>query len=114
MKNIVAFIRPSKEDAVRQALHEMPGVTGATFSDVRGFGRGRGHDQSASSRDEALVGTLRKVRIDLMVPDKHADSIALGIAVAARTGNRGDGKVYILSAEKALRISTGETGAIAV
>lgn len=114
MKTIIAFIRASKEESVRQALHEMPGVSGATFSDVRGFGRGRGHDRTKGAFDEAVVGTLPKVRVDLMVNDEHAESIALGIAAAARTGNRGDGKIYVLPVESSLRISTGERGPAAV
>ena len=108
MKSIVAFIRPSKEESVREALHDAPGVVGATFFDVRGFGRGRG--QTSAALAEAVVGTLPKVRVDVMVPDEHADTVSKVIAQAARTGNRGDGKVYILPVESALRIRTGESG----
>jgi len=114
VKTIVAFIRPSKEEPVREALHDLNGVSGATFSDVRGFGRGRGHDHSPGSSDEAVVGTLPKVRVEVMVSADHADAVAAAIAAAARTGNRGDGKVYVLPVESALRISTGETGVFAV
>lgn len=114
MKVIVAFIRPTKEEAVREILHNLPGVTGATFANVRGFGRGRGHSHSQSVSEEAVVGTLPKVRLDVMVADEHAETTQRAIASVAKTGNRGDGKVYILPVESALRISTGETGAIAV
>ena len=114
MKTIVAFIRPSKEEPVREALHDLKGVSGATFSDVRGFGRGRGHEHSPGSSDEAVVGTLPKVRVDVMVSAAHTDAVAAAIAAAARTGNRGDGKVYVLPVESALRISTGEIGASAL
>lgn len=110
MKAIVAFIRPTKEEAVREALHEQAGVTGATFSDVRGFGRGRGHEDARSAQEETVVGTLPKVRVDVMVADEHAPGVRKAIATAAHTGNRGDGKVYILPADSALRISTGECG----
>ncbi|MDX2110362.1 MAG: P-II family nitrogen regulator [Verrucomicrobiota bacterium] len=114
MKTIVAFIRPSKEESVREALHNAPGVTGATFFDVRGFGRGRGHDHTMGALDEVLVGTLPKVRLEVMVPDEHADAIGKVIAAAAKTGNRGDGKVYVLPVDSALRISTGESGDSAI
>ncbi|WP_415909257.1 P-II family nitrogen regulator [Oleiharenicola sp. Vm1] len=114
MKTIVAFIRSSKEEPVREALHDITGVSGATFSDVRGFGRGRGHDHSPGSSDEVVVGTLPKVRVEVMVSADHADAVAAAIASAARTGNRGDGKVYVLPVESALRISTGEIGASAL
>lgn len=114
MKAIVAFIRPSKEEAVREALHNLPVVTGASFVDVRGFGRGRGHDHARASIDEAVVGTKPQVRVDVMAPDENAEAVGHAIAEAAHTGNRGDGKVYILPAESALRISTGETGVRAV
>ena len=113
MKTIVAFIRPSKEESVRDALHSAPGVTGATFADVRGFGRGRGLDQTKGALTEAVLGTLPKVRVDVMVPDEHADTVGKIIATAAHTGSRGDGKVYILPIETALRISTGESGTVA-
>lgn len=114
MKTIVAFIRPSKEESVRDALHHAPGVTGATFANVRGFGRGRGHDHSKGALDEALVGTQPKVRLDVMVPDEHAETVGKVIADAARTGMRGDGKIYILPVDSALRISTGESGFAAI
>lgn len=112
MKTIVAFIRNSKEDAVCEALHQLPSVTGATFADVRGFGRGRG--RTYDSMDETLVGTLPKVRVDVMVADEHATAVCNAIAAAARTGKRGDGKVYILDGESALRISSGEIGGQAI
>ena len=109
MKTIIAFIRPAKEEAVREALHNQPGVTGATFADIRGFGRGRKHDHSKGAMDEAVLGTLPHVRVEVMVADEDAAVIGKAIAEAARTGNRGDGKVYALPVESALRISTGET-----
>lgn len=114
MKNIVAFIRPSKEETVRETLHGLASVTGASFSDIRGFGRGRGRAHSKDSFDEAVIGTLPKVRVDVMVSDEEAEAVGNAIARAAHTSNRGDGKVYILHVESALRVSTGETGAGAV
>ena len=114
MKTIVAFIRPSKEEAVRSALHNVSGLTGASFSDVRGFGRGGRHGHSPDEEAEALLGTGRKVRLEVMVPDDRVDALTKAISAAAHTGNRGDGKVYIMPLESALRVSSGETGGIAV
>lgn len=109
MKTIVAFIRPTKEEAVREALHEVPGITGASFSPVRGFGRGRSHEGA-----EALVGVAPRVRVEVMVNDLIADAVETAIATAAHTGHRGDGKIYVLPLASARRISTGQTGTEAV
>lgn len=106
MKVIIAFIRPSKEEAVREALHVIPGLSGASFSDVRGFGRGRGR-----SGDEDIVGAAPRVRVEVMTNDLLADSVESTIASIAHTGMRGDGKVYVLPLTAVRRISTGETGA---
>lgn len=109
MKVIVAFIRPAKEEAVREALHELPGLTGASFSDVRGFGRGRSHVGG-----EDIVGVGARVRVEVMIEDSVAAAVESTIAATAHTGLRGDGKIYVLSLDAARRISTGETGAAAV
>ena len=109
MKSIIAFIRPTKEDAVREALHELSGLTGASFSDVRGFGRGRSHFS-----EEDIVGVGARVRVEVMVEDSLAAAVESAIAVTAHTGLRGDGKIYVLSLDAARRISTGETGPTAV
>lgn len=114
MKTIVAFIRPSKEEAVRDALHNVPGLTGASFSDVRGFGRGGRHGHSAGEEAEALVGTARKVRFEVMVPDDRVAALTKAIAAAAHTGNRGDGTVYVMPLESAVRVSSSEAGETAV
>ncbi len=114
MKTIVAFIRPSKEEAVRDALHNLHGLSGASFSDVRGFGRGGRHGHSADEEAEALLGTARKVRVEVMVPDERVVALTKAIAAAAHTGNRGDGKVYVMPLESAVRVSSGETGETAV
>ncbi len=106
MKVIVAFIRPAKEEAVREALHELPGLTGASFSDVRGFGRGRSH-----VGDEDIVGAALRVRVEVMADDLLADNVESTIASVAHTGKRGDGMVYVLPLAAARRISTGEVGA---
>lgn len=109
MKIVVAFIRPAKEEAVREALHELPGLTGASFSDVRGFGRGRSH-----VHEEAIVGTGARVRVEVMVTDALAARVESAIANTAHTGLRGDGKIFILPLSEARRISTNETGDAAI
>lgn len=114
MKAVVAFIRPSKEEAVREALHHVAGLSGASFGSVRGFGRGGRHGHSPDEEAEALLGTAPKIRVEIMAADEHAAEVARAIAKAAHTGNRGDGKVYIHTLESALRISSGETGETAV
>ncbi len=114
MKTIIAFIRPSKEEAVRDALHHVPGLSGASFSDVRGFGRGGRHGHSQDEEAEALLGTARKVRVEVMVPEDRVAALTKAIAAAGHTGNRGDGKVYVMPLESAVRVSTGEIGDTAV
>lgn len=96
-----------------QALHGVTGVSGASFSDIRGFGRGR-HDHSRREFAEALVGALPQVRVDVMVSATAADQVVKTIVDVAHTGNRGDGKVYVLPLESAVRISTKESGAAAI
>jgi nitrogen regulatory protein P-II 1 len=113
VKAIVAFIRPSKEEAVREALHGIPGLSGASFSDMRGFGRGRGLNRE-EARDEAVVGSLHRVRVEVMVSDATAALVEQAILTAAHTGQRGDGKLYVLPLGTARRISTGENGDTAV
>jgi nitrogen regulatory protein P-II 1 len=113
MKLIIAYIRPSKEESVREALHSVPGLTGASFSDVRGFGRGRGHS-SAEAEHEAVVGTLPRIRVEVMVSDTAHQAAERAIATAAHTGQRGDGKIYVLPIGSARRISTGESGDTAI
>src|ERR1044072_6878272 len=113
MKQVVAFIRPSKEDAVCQALHAIPGVSGASFTDIRGFGRGR-HDKSRQQFDEAVVGTLPQVGVDVMVDSSVVAQVVESIVDHAHTGHRGDGKVYVVPLDSAVRISKKEAGATAV
>lgn len=113
MKVVVAFIRPSKEETVCQALHGIAGVSGASFSDVRGFGRGQ-HDRSRREFNEAVVGALPQVRVDVMVSASAVDKVVATIVDHAHTGNRGDGKVYVIALESAVRISTRESGNVAV
>ena len=111
MKHVIAFIQPFMADKVVDALHEVTDVAGASFSDVRGFGRGRRGRKAGS---EEIFGTVPRVRVDVMVPDTLVDVVVKTIQAAAHTGNRGDGKVYVAALEHAVRISTGEEGDAAV
>lgn len=107
MKMIVAFVQPFMASQVIQALHEVPGVTGASYYMVRGFGRGRSRDTSVQ---EALEGGVGRMRFEVMIPDELEDLVVRAIQTAAQTGNDGDGKVYVATVERAVRIATGEEG----
>lgn len=110
MKTVIAYIRPSKEGEVQSALRELKGVNGASFSDVRGFGRGRSTTRLYEIDDEGLIGTSPKVRVEVMVNDELVASVSAAIAKAAHSGLRGDGKVFVTDLVAALRISSGEIG----
>ncbi len=117
MKVVIAFIQPFMAEKVVEALHAVPGLSGATFTEVRGFGRGRAKDEATPTEtevEEELFGTLPKVRVEAMVRDGLEDLVVRTIRDAAHTGNRGDGKVYVSSIDRAVRISTGEEGEKAV
>ena len=117
MKMVIAFVQPFMAEKVVQALHAVTGLSGATFTDVRGFGRGRTKDETELTEaevEEQLLGTLPKVRVEAMIPDELEDLVVRTIEAAAHTGNRGDGKVYVSSIERAVRISTREEGEQAV
>ena len=117
MKVVIAFVQPFMAGKVVQALHAVPGLSGATFTEVRGFGRGRakgGKKETEVEIEEELLGTLSKVRVEAMVPDELEDRVVKAIREAAHTGNRGDGKVYVSSIGRAVRISTVEEGNQAV
>lgn len=107
MKMVIAYIQPFMSDGVEAALHRIDGLTGATFAEVRGFGRGGPTDAPAS---EGVVGTAPKVRVEVIVPDALEEMVVRAIERAARTGNRGDGKVVVVAASRALRIATGDEG----
>lgn len=98
---------------MREALHGILGLSGASFSDIRGFGRGRGLSRDEAHR-EAVVGTLHRIRVEVMVSDATASLVEKAILTAAHTGQRGDGKLYVLPLAAARRISTGESGGTAV
>ena len=106
MKKIEAIIKPYKLDEVKDALTEM-GVIGMTVSEVRGFGRQKGHTELYRG-SEYTIDFLPKIRIELVVPDALADKVVDTITAAARTGSIGDGKVFVQPVETAVRIRTGE------
>jgi nitrogen regulatory protein P-II 2 len=108
MKLITAIIKPFKLDDVREALTET-GVHGLTSTEVKGYGRQKGHAEIYRGA-EYLVAFLPKVKIEAVVSDALAAPAAEAIRRAAYTGHIGDGKIFVTSVERALRIRTGETG----
>ena len=112
MKIITAIIKPFKLDDVRQSLGEI-GVQGLTVSEVKGFGRQRGHTELYRGA-EYVVDFLPKAKIELAVDDSVAEQVVEAIANTARTGKIGDGKIFVTELVEAIRIRTGETGAEAV
>ena len=108
MKKIEAIIKPFKLDEVREALSEI-GVMGMTATEVKGFGRQKGHTELYRGA-EYIVDFLPKVKLDLLVSDKMADKVVDTIVKIAHTGKIGDGKIFILTVEDAVRIRTGERG----
>jgi nitrogen regulatory protein P-II 1 len=112
MKKIEAIIKPFKLDEVKEALSK-EGVQGMTVSEVKGFGRQRGHTELYRGA-EYVVDFLPKVKLEILVEDEKAGVVADTILTAARTGRIGDGKIFILPVEDAVRIRTGERGVDAV
>jgi nitrogen regulatory protein P-II 1 len=112
MKKIEAVIKPFKLDEVREALSEI-GVTGLTVTEVKGFGRQKGHTELYRG-SEYVVDFLPKVKIEVVVTDTLLDEAVEAIIKAARTGKIGDGKIFVTSVEQVIRIRTGETNENAV
>ncbi|KPJ91513.1 MAG: transcriptional regulator [Gammaproteobacteria bacterium SG8_11] len=108
MKLITAIIKPFKLDDVREALSEI-GVQGITVTEVKGFGRQKGHTELYRGA-EYVVDFLPKVKIDVAVADDMMDQVIESITKAANTGKIGDGKIFIMPLEQVVRIRTGETG----
>ena len=106
MKKIEAIIKPFKLDDVREALSEI-GITGMTATEVKGFGRQKGHTELYRGA-EYVVDFLPKVKIETIVADDQVERCVEVITEAARTGKIGDGKIFITSVERAIRIRTGE------
>ena len=108
MKMIIAIIKPFKLDDVRDALAEV-GVAGMTVTEVRGFGRQKGHTELYRGA-EYVVDFLPKVKIEVVVDDARIESATEVIQDAAKTGRIGDGKIFVLHVEEAVRIRTGSRG----
>jgi nitrogen regulatory protein P-II 1 len=112
MKKIDAVVKPFKLDEVREALAEV-GVTGLTVTEVKGFGRQKGHTELYRGA-EYVVDFLPKVKIEVVVTDAMVESAIEAIVKAARTGKIGDGKIFVTAVEQVVRIRTGETDEAAV
>lgn len=112
MKLITAVIKPFKLDDVREALSDI-GVQGITVTEVKGFGRQKGHTELYRGA-EYVVDFLPKVKIEVAASDEQAEKIVEAITNAANTGKIGDGKIFVSSLEQVVRIRTGETGADAI
>lgn len=112
MKTIKAIIQPERVDDARDALTEF-GVSGITLSEVRGFGRQKGHSEIYRGA-EYMVDFVPKVEFEVVVDDDQVDSVTEAIMAVARTGKIGDGKIFVGDAEQSVRIRTGETGSQAL
>ncbi len=112
MKRITAIIKPFKLDEVREALAEV-GLTGLTVTEVKGFGRQKGHTELYRGA-EYVVDFLPKVKIEVVVANEQTDQVIDAIIGAARTGKIGDGKIFVTSVERVVRIRTGELDESAV
>src|SRR5438477_6032784 len=112
MKLVTAVIKPYQLDAVKEGLHAL-GVTGLTVSEVQGFGRQRGHTEVYRGA-EYTVEFVPKIRIEVLTEDGEAKRVADAIVEAARTGQIGDGKVWVSSVETLIRVRTGEIGSDAL
>ncbi len=112
MKKIEAVIKPFKLDEVREALSEI-GITGLTVTEVKGFGRQKGHTELYRGA-EYVVDFLPKIKLELIVADNLVEASMEAIIRAAHTGKIGDGKIFVSSVEQVIRIRTGETGEEAI
>jgi nitrogen regulatory protein PII len=112
MKKVEAIIKPFKLDEVREALSDI-GVSGLTVTEVKGFGRQKGHTELYRGA-EYVVDFLPKVKVEVIVADNLVERAIEAIIKAARTGKIGDGKIFVTSVEQVVRIRTGESGEAAV
>jgi nitrogen regulatory protein P-II 1 len=112
MKQITAIIKPFKLEEVREALGDI-GVSGLTVTEVKGFGRQKGHTELYRGA-EYVVDFLPKVRVEVVVKDDDADRCVESIVRAAKTGKIGDGKIFVTTVEQVIRIRTGETNESAI
>ena len=112
MKLVIAIIKPFKLDDVRDAIGDL-GIAGLTVTEVKGYGRQRGHTEIYRGAEYA-VNFLPKVKIEVAVPSDRADKLVEAITSAAKTGQIGDGKIFVVDLDHAVRIRTGETDADAL
>ncbi len=112
MKLVTAIIKPFKLDDVRESLSDI-GVQGVTVSEVKGFGRQKGHTELYRGA-EYVVDFLPKVKLEIAIADELVDAVIEAVSKAANTGKIGDGKIFVIALEQVIRIRTGETGNAAV
>ncbi len=112
MKQVIAVIKPSRLDDVRQALSDF-GIRGMTVVEVKGFGRQKGHTELYRGA-EYVVDFLPKLKIEIAVDDEQVESVVDIIIANAKTGKIGDGKIFVLPLQQVIRIRTGETGSTAL
>lgn len=112
MKLVTAVIKPFKLDEVREALSSI-GVMGITVTEVKGFGRQKGHTELYRG-SEYIVDFLPKVKLEIVIKDEHIESVIEAIEKSAKTGAIGDGKIFVSHVEVAIRIRTGESGFAAI
>jgi nitrogen regulatory protein P-II 1 len=112
MKKIEAIIKPFKLDDVKEALNEI-GIQGMTVSEVKGYGRQKGHKEIYRGA-EYVVDFIPKIKIEIVVEADQADQVVQKICEAANTNKIGDGKIFVIPVEEAVRVRTGETGADAI
>ena len=108
MKKIDAIIKPFKLDDVREALSTV-GITGMTATEVKGFGRQKGHTEMSRGA-EYVIEFLPKLKVEVAIDDDHLEQVVAGMHKAAGTGKIGDGKIFVFDLEQVMRIRTGETG----
>ncbi len=108
MKLVVAIIQPHRLDSVRQSLTEI-GINGMTVTEVRGYGRQKGHTEIYRGA-EYTISFMPKLKVEVALPDDRVEDVIAAITKAARTGKIGDGKIFTIDLDAALRVRTGETG----
>lgn len=112
MKKIEAIIKPFKLDDVKEALNEI-GIQGMTISDVKGYGRQKGHKEIYRGA-EYVVDFIPKIKIEIVIEDERVEQVIKTVQDAANTGKIGDGKIFVLSIDEAVRVRTGERGKDAI
>ena len=112
MKKVEAIIKPFKLDDVKEALNEI-GIQGMTITEVKGYGRQKGHKEIYRGA-EYVVDFIPKIKIEVVIEDEWVDKVTSKIREAAQTGKLGDGKIFVINIEEAIRVRTGERGKEAI